>query len=248
MRHQTCSDITVVNADDASAEFAVDARGGVLEFSLTHPVRHGAYLESDATAVLVEPPACMTRLGRFDTSVTHPGNAVAAAAISLAAGASPDAIWEGIEADAPMQHRARPVGTLRGVVVIDDGMAATPAKTAALLRRYGERSIILVAGGLADAGGGSVHATPAEAALLGSACDEIARVAVRVVVFGLGGERLHPLLARRRMEVEAAPTLESALSAAAERTAGAMRIVFSPMFPVSAKERAGFEALVRALS
>ena len=63
-------------------------------------------------------------------------------------------------------------------------MAATPTKGAATLARYPASSIVLIAGGLDDAGGGTVHAAPAETALLEQACDVIARVARVVVLFG----------------------------------------------------------------
>ena len=63
-------------------------------------------------------------------------------------------------------------------------MAATPLKTTATLAAYPDRSLVLIAGGLDDAGGGLVHATPEEHALLERACDEIARVARTVVLFG----------------------------------------------------------------
>ena len=80
-------------------------------------------------------------------------------------------------------------------------MAATPSKGAATLARYPAGSIVLIAGGLNDAGGGTVHATPAELALLEQACDVVARVARVVVLFGEAGPRLAPLLARRQVEL-----------------------------------------------
>ena len=129
--------------------------------------------------------------------------------------------------------------------MLDDGMAATPTKGAATLTRYPAGSIVLIAGGLNDAGGGTVHATPAENALLEQACDVIARVARIVVLFGEAGQRLAPLLARRQVELVETSDLEAAVAAAAERTADATAVVFSPLFPVALGDREGFAALVR---
>ena len=136
-------------------------------------------------------------------------------------------------------------GTLGGVPVLDDGMAATPAKGAATLARYPAGSIVLIAGGRDDAGGGTVHATPAEIALLEQACDVIARVARVVVLFGEAGPRLATLLARRRVELIETRDLDEAVAAAAERAAGATAVVFSPLFPVTLADRQRFGGLVR---
>ena len=77
---------------------------------------------------------------------------------------------------------------------------------------------MLIAGGLDDAGGGTVHATPAEIALLEQACDVIARVAPVVVLFGEAGPRLATLLRRRHVELIETPDLDEAVAAAAERS------------------------------
>ena len=124
-------------------------------------------------------------------------------------------------------------------------MAATPSKGAATLARYPAGSIVLIAGGLDDAGGGAVHATPAELALLEQACDVVARVARVVVLFGEAGPRLAPLLARRQVELITTSDLEAAVTAAAQHAAGATAVVFAPLFPVALGDRERFGALVR---
>ena len=244
VRHQGDGGTFVVNADDASAGFAAEASGCMIEFSLHRPVTHGAYLDSGSNIVVVEPSGPESRVGRLDGAVAHPGNIVAAAAIACAAGATRSGIAAGVASTAPLPYRARQIGTLRGVPVIDDGMAATPTKTAALLAGYPDRSIVLIAGGTDDAGGGPVHATPEESALLDRACDEIARAARSVVLFGAGGSRLGPLLTERGVEIRTVEDLAAAVKVAGSQAAGATAIVFSPLFPLPAEERAGFEALV----
>lgn len=155
------------------------------------------------------------------------------------------AIEHGALTATPPRWRAQPAGTLMGLGVVDDGMAATPLKTAATLARYPDHSIVLIAGGLADAGGGPVHATPEEQILVERACDEIARVTRAVVVFGEAGPRLAALLRGRGVEPIETPDLEAAVAAAARSCSpGVASVVFSPLFPVSLDDRARFAALV----
>ena len=125
-------------------------------------------------------------------------------------------------------------------------MAATPRKAAATLARYGDRSIVLIAGGSTDAGGGPVHASPEEQELLERACDEIARVARVVVVFGAAASRLAPPLQRRGIEPLVAQSLGEAVALAAQNAPGAAAVVFSPLFPLTLAERAAFAELVDA--
>ena len=135
-------------------------------------------------------------------------------------------------------------GTLAGTPVIDDGMAATPLKAAATLARYPNESVVLIAGGLNDAGGGPVHAAPEERVLLERACDEIARAASVCVLFGAAGPRLAALLRRRDVGLIECVDLVAAVAAAARVAPGASAVVFSPLFPVSLEDRARFAILV----
>ena len=246
VRHQRPGDAVVVNADDASAGFAAVTPAVPSEFSLRHAVERGAYLDPTRGVVVVRPGA-ESALGPLQAGAPHPANVLAAAAIAAAAGAGPTAIEEGILTAPPVPWRAQPRGTIAGIPVLDDGMAATPLKTTATLAAYPDRSIVLIAGGLDDAGGGPVHATPEEHALLERACDEIARVARTAVVFGEGGVRLAALLQLRRVDTRAAESLADAVAVAVDHAGGAQAIVFSPLFPLPHEERARFASLVDAL-
>ena len=245
VRHQRAGDIVVVNADDASAGFAAATPAASTWFSLRHAVERGVYLDPTRGIVIVR-PGNETALGPLHTLAPHPANVLAAAAIAAAAGAGPAAIEQGIRTAPPPPWRAQPQGTLAGIPVLDDGMAATPLKTAATLAAFPDRSIVLIAGGLDDAGGGPVHATPEEQALLERACDEIARAARTAVVFGEGGARLAALLQARRVDTRATVSLTTAVAVAAGHASGAQAIVFSPLFPLPHEERARFASLVNA--
>ena len=243
VRHQRAGDTVVVNADDAAAGFVTSTPADRIEFSLRRPVAHGAFLDPPRGVVLVG-PAGETVLGPLHTEAAHPGNVVAAAAVATAAGACPEVVGPGLRAAPALRWRAQAAGTLAGVPVVDDGMAATPRKAAATLARFPDRSIVLIAGGLGDAGGGPVHAAPEERELLERACDEIARAARVVILFGEAGARLTVLLGRRRVELIEAADLPGAVAAAARCAPGAAAVVFSPLFPVSLDDRARFAALV----
>jgi UDP-N-acetylmuramoylalanine--D-glutamate ligase len=243
VRHQVPGDRVVVNAADASVGFAAATPAEAWELSLVRPVERGAFLDRER-GVVVTNGTTETALGHVE-GVAHPANAVAAAAIATAAGVDPRAIAPGLADAVTPPWRAEQCGTLGGVPVVDDGMAATPMKSAATLGRYPAASVVLIAGGLDDAGGGPVHATPEEAALLEQACDVVARVARVVVLFGEAARRLAPLLERRRLEHVVTSDLDTAVVTAAERTTGAGVVVFSPLFPVALADRRRFGALVR---
>ncbi len=213
VRYQRQADIAIVNGDDASADFAAATEAGFAEFSLEHPVEHGAYLDPTRGLVLAS-QGSETALGPLPAAVgaAHPGNVVAAAAIAAVAGASPAAVEQGIRAAAGPPWRAQPQGSLDGVPVIDDGMAATPGKAAATLAAHPAGSVVLIAGGMLDAGGGPVHAAPEEQALLERACDEIARTIRIAVVFGEAGPRLAGLLRSRGVAVVEVGDLDDAVT------------------------------------
>ena len=72
-------------------------------------------------------------------------NALAAAAVALAAGATPDGVAAGLAAWRPLAHRVQLVGEAGGVRFYDDSKATTPASV--LAAAAGFRSVVLIAGG-----------------------------------------------------------------------------------------------------
>ena len=243
VRHQGAGDLVVVNADDASAGFADSTPADLRAFSLQYSVERGAFLDPERGLVLAA-SAGETVLGPLHTGSAHPANIIAAAAIATAAGAGPAGVSRGILAAPPPPWRAHTAGTLGSVPVIDDGMAATPLKAAATLASHRDGSIVLIAGGLLDAGGGPVHATPEERVQLERGCDEVVRAARTVILFGDAAPRLADLLGRRGVEAIEVADLEAAVAAAARCAPGAAAVVFSPLFPVSLDDRSRFAALV----
>ncbi len=143
--------------------------------------------------------------------------------------------------------RGESIGSVDGVAVLHDGMAATPAKAAALLRALPDHSAVLIAGGLDDLGNGPVHSSPAELRMLDDACREMARVGRRIALFGPAASRIAPLIAGARSgPVEVGPDLHWAVATAVRDVGGAEAIVFAPGFPIGLDERARFGDLVVA--
>jgi UDP-N-acetylmuramoylalanine--D-glutamate ligase len=231
VRHQGPDDVVVVNEDDREAvEIAALSPGRRVGFSVADEVGQGAFLRGGA---LVLRDAGGERALRLPGALDRPRlqALLAAAAATLAVGAPPEAL----PSPRAPAFRSTRVGRLGITELIDDGMAATPAKTAAALVPRADRSIVLVAGGELESAGLAVHASPEERALLARACAEARRVARRVVLFGPASEALAPLLDPRRTLVEG--SLDEAIAAAARHAEGAEALLVSPMFPLSLEER-----------
>lgn len=75
------------------------------------------------------------------------GNALAASAAALLAGASVDQARAGLKAMQAVPHRQEFIATVKGVDYINDTTATAPAAAIAALETYGHRPIVLIAGG-----------------------------------------------------------------------------------------------------
>jgi UDP-N-acetylmuramoylalanine--D-glutamate ligase len=205
--------------------------GPVARFSAARSVRRGAWLAGGRLMARWDGPPVDAGPASAVPAGVHPEAALAACAAALACGAPPGALADGLRAAPPLPHRLRTAGTLGGVPVLDDTMAATPAKAAAALARHGDGAVVLVAGGLDRPGGAPVHDHPAERALLARACAEATRAARAAVLFGPAARRLAPHL--RGIPVEVVADLPAALAAARALCAdGPEAVLVAPMFPL----------------
>ena len=242
VRHQRPSDIVVANEDDdAAAAIASLSPGRHFGFSATREVEAGAFVRG---------PEMMLRDASGERSFALPPTLdaprfqalLAAAATALAAGALP----ETLRAPEPPPYRAARVGRLGDTELIDDGMAATPSKTASALHEFPDASVVLVAGGELEAAGLPVHASREERKLLEEACAQARRVARRVVLFGPAATRLAPSFDRRL--TLRATTLDEAIALASTHAEGAKMLVVSPMFPLPPEDRERIAPALRALT
>jgi UDP-N-acetylmuramoylalanine--D-glutamate ligase len=242
VRHQRPSDIVVANEDDdAAAAIASLSPGRHFGFSATREVEAGAFVRgpemmlrdaSDERSFALPPTLDAPRLQAL----------LAAAATALAAGALP----ETLRAPEPPPYRAARVGRLGDTELIDDGMAATPSKTASALHEFPDASVVLVAGGELEAAGLPVHASREERKLLEEACAQARRVARLVVLFGPAATRLAPSFDRRL--TLRATTLDEAIALASTHAEGAKMLVVSPMFPLPPEDRERIAPALRALT
>jgi UDP-N-acetylmuramoylalanine--D-glutamate ligase len=242
VRHQRPSDIVVANEDDdAAAAIASLSPGRHFGFSATREVEAGAFVRG---------PEMMLRDASGERSFALPPTLdaprlqalLAAAATALAAGALP----ETLRAPEAPPYRAARVGRLGDTELIDDGMAATPSKTASALHEFPDASVVLVAGGELEAAGLPVHASREERKLLEEACAQARRVARLVVLFGPAATRLAPSFDRRL--TLRATTLDEAIALASTHAEGAKMLVVSPMFPLPPEDRERIAPALRALT
>jgi UDP-N-acetylmuramoylalanine--D-glutamate ligase len=231
VRRQSAGDVVVVNEDDPGAAAIADlSRGRRFGFSARGEVSLGAFVHR-TEVVLRDDDGDKT----FRLPQTLDGPRVqallAAAAATLAAGAMPEQL---LPPQSP-PFRARRVGRIGDTELIDDGMAATPAKTASTLDDRADDSVVLVAGGELENAGLEVHASPEEELLLERACAEARRAARLVVLFGPAATRLAPFFDKEKT-IRAA-SLEAAIRLGSQRAAGAEVLVVSPMFPLPLADR-----------
>jgi len=231
VRRQSAGDVVVVNEDDAdAAAIASLSPGHHFGFSASREVEIGAFVAG--RSVVLRDAAGERSFGRPPRLDGPRLQALlAAAATALAVGALP----ERLRAPDSPPHRATPVGSLGETALVDDGMAATPSKTAAVLHGHRDGSVVLVCGGELESSGLPVHASPEEQALLEEACAEASRVARLVVLFGPAAARLVPFFDRAR--TLRVTTLDEAIELASSRAEGAEVLVVSPMFPLPLDDR-----------
>ncbi len=242
VRRQGADDVVVANVDDPdAAAIASLSPGRRFGFSATAEVEMGAFLHGRSMILRDQAGERSFRLPpRLDAP--HLQALLAAAAASVAAGTLPERLGA---PDGP-PHRTAHVGRLGDTELIDDGMAATPAKTASTLHEYPDASVVLVAGGELESAGLAVHASREEQALLEAACAEARRVARLVVLFGPAAARIAGYFDRR--STLRAASLDEAITLASARSEGAKVLVVSPMFPLPLTDRERIAPALEALS
>ena len=243
VRQQRPGDSVVVNADDAAAGFADATPANVWELSLANRVERGAFLDEERGLVVTD--------GTTETALGHIERARGPSGQHRRGGGDRHRSRSGPPRSRPGAMQSHRPGARNHPA----RSAAFPSSTTAWPRRRRRprrrsprtRRAASCSSPAAsnDAGGGSVHATPAEIALLEQACDVIARVARVVVLFGEAGPRLAPLLARRQVELVMRATSRQRSRRRGGEAAGATAVVFAPLFPVALGDRERFGALVR---
>jgi UDP-N-acetylmuramoylalanine--D-glutamate ligase len=244
---QRTGDWTVVNADDPGAmALGSTSPARILRCSLRGPVCDpGAGIESDRLVVRLD--GAVSDFGPAGALPAPPGPeaGLLAGACALLAGASPEAIGRALAGWHGLALRRERLGVVDGCEVIRDALAATPAKAAAGLALHAPGSVILIAGGDDDLGGGPLHADPQERVLFDRAATIAARVCAYAALFGPAAPRLAAALAAAGLaSIGVHETLPEACTDARAHAAPGRTILFAPWFATSAQERASIPDLL----
>lgn len=165
-------------------------------------------------------------------------NVMAALLASLATGAEPRALREGVKSFSAMAHRLQPVTEIGGVLFVDDSKATNPGSVIAALRAY-DRPCVLIAGG---------KSKNTDFTELGRVIDERAEA---LVVIGEAAEEIASHV--YRTPIERAQSMEDAVRRALAMTKPGWMVLLSPacasfdMFQSAEDRGRQFVAAVQAL-
>ena len=143
--NQEKEDAAVINRDDPEAwALRTRTRAQIGGYSIEQPDPEGADLAEGWFRVGGEricPARALKLRGRHNL-----GNALAGLAAARAAGASLKGVADTLSEFPGVEHRLEVVGTVRGVVFVNDSQATTPEAAIAGLEAFDER-VVLIAGG-----------------------------------------------------------------------------------------------------
>jgi UDP-N-acetylmuramoylalanine--D-glutamate ligase len=151
VENQRPDDLLVVNADDALAcQFAGLTRARVREFSMTHPVAEGGFLDGDALVWRANGDArTVARVSDIGVPGRHNiANALAAMTVALSLGAPSKAVVAALRAFRGIEHAYEPVGRVRDVLYINDSKATNVAAVKAALDATHSGKVVLIVGGV----------------------------------------------------------------------------------------------------
>ena len=151
-KNQGPEEYLLLNKDDAIvAAMAAGAKSHVYYFSQQEILDEGIWLEDgnlvyrlDKNGVpqVLIPAADIGIVGSHNWQ-----NAMAASLAALLMGQQPEIIAERLRAFKGVAHRMEPVATIDGVLYVNDSKGTNPDSTEKALGSYGERPIVLIAGG-----------------------------------------------------------------------------------------------------
>ena len=232
--HQAEGDTAVVDVDDAWSAAWAQRLGSsgvhVVRVTLSKPPRGGAGLVDEMLTVDTEAgPAALVESSELLIRGGHNvANALAAAAAALRAGATLEAVREGLRTFEPIEHRLQTVATLGGVTYVNDSKATNPDAVLKALDAFdGGRVIVLL-------GGRNKHN---DFSALARRCERACRLAV---LFGEARSELEQAFRDSDAEFVSATTMAGALRLARDAAVPGDVVLLSPAC-ASFDEFAGFE-------
>ena len=149
LRNQTKDDFCVLNADDPLvAAMAKEAAGRVLWFSRRHEVENGAFVKNGRIVFRldgVEQEVCGA--GELRIPGAHNlENALAAVAVALPVGVTPEAAARALRTFPGVEHRIEFVREAKGVRYINDSKGTNPDSTVKAVEAIKRPTVLLLGG------------------------------------------------------------------------------------------------------
>lgn len=191
LSYQTGEDAAVLNREDAGAWSLVDAvRGDLLTFGFgkLQAEQTGTYFDPETETIIVadaQRGSVLPVFGIKDISLRgrhNLSNVLAACAIALAAGITPEAMAEGVMGFNGIPHRLEFVRRWRGSDWYNDSIATAPERAMAAIQSFDE-PLVLLAGGRDknlpwDSFAALVHRRVKHLILFGEAAEKIAQAMI----------------------------------------------------------------------
>ncbi|MEM1176979.1 MAG: UDP-N-acetylmuramoyl-L-alanine--D-glutamate ligase [Acidobacteriota bacterium] len=153
--HHTDDDVAVLNADDPALEAVAPGAGRRRYFSRRRPVEDGCFLDGDQVVEAIPGDAPRALFTVSDVPLPGPHNlenAMAAALLALAAGATPADVRRGLHGFTGLPHRLQKVAELDGVEYFDDSKGTNLAATLGSLSGFEDGRVLIVLGGIFKGG------------------------------------------------------------------------------------------------
>ncbi len=149
-RHQTGSDVLIVNYDDAEAwRASAETNARIVPFGGRPRDEPGMWVDDSTLNWRTEPRTEKIQIPENQalTGSRQLANAAAAAAAAMSRGAPSTAVVEGLQRFGGIKDRFERVAIIAGVEFINDTSATAPVAAIAALERLSGRGIHLIAGG-----------------------------------------------------------------------------------------------------
>lgn len=149
-QNQTTEDFAILNLDnEICRRMAASVRSNVIGFSRTQEVERGAMIREgqivvrlDGNEQVIMPVDQIVLPGEFNIE-----NALAATAITICCGASPEAVREVLSTFRGVEHRLEYVKELDGVAYYNDSKATNPQAATKAIQSF-DHPLVWIAGGL----------------------------------------------------------------------------------------------------
>lgn len=221
VRYQTDSDFAILNRDDpGSMSLADKTKAKILTFGFDYPgEKNGCFVHDDH--IMMKFNDELTKLAPVN-ALHLPGrhnlaNAMAACTAAYAAGFTPEAMQEGIDAVKGVPHRLELVRERQGVSWFNDSIATAPERVIAAVNAVEEPMVLLLGGRDKDLPWGDL-------------ADLLSERKPKVILFGEAGDLVKNALKKTKPDypIHQVKSLEDAVNKAAKVAEAGEYVLLSP--------------------